>query len=75
MSYETSVVLTVSGVDLYEYEVKVNPSECLELHYTEYDGDRENTVIIGFNDYAEMERVANAMLKACAIARLALRSG
>ena len=69
MSYETSVELTVSGVDLYDYKVKVNPSECLELHYTEYDGDQENTVIIGFNDYVEMERVANAMLKACAIAK------
>ena len=69
MSYETSVELTVSGVDLYDYKVKVNPLEGLELHYTEYDGDQENTVIIGFSDYAEMERVANAMLKACATAK------
>jgi hypothetical protein len=69
MSYETSVELTVSGIDLYNYKVKVDPSECLELQYTEYVGDQENTVVIGFSDYAEMERVANAMLKACAIAK------
>lgn len=70
MSYETSVELTISDMaSLYDYKVKVNPSESLELHYTETDGTQENTDVISFSSFDEMERVANAMLKACAIAK------
>lgn len=69
MSHVTDVQLTVIGADLYDYKVKVSPDECMELQYTEYSGTQENTVVIGFSHYEEMERVANAMLKACAIAK------
>lgn len=71
MNYQNLVEISVINTGFsYQYKVKADPSEVVELQYTEkMDGVGESTTVIGFTCIGEMERIANAMLKACATAK------